>query len=136
MTPQWPGTQTTTTADHANFPAWQPPEIIRDLGDDAADELLAELVDAFCADTSERLHRLREAVAHTNAQAIRKEAHSIKGSALQMGADAMASLCQEIELAAASGLVQGFGRPMDALHRSFDAVQRLMIAYSFASFRH
>lgn len=135
MTPNWTQPQTTTTAD-ANFPPWQPPEIIRDLGHDAADQLLAELVDAFCADTAERLHRLREAVAHINAQAIRKEAHSIKGSAQQMGADAMAALCQEIELAAASGFVQGFGRPMDQLHRSFDDVQRLMIAYSFGSLKH
>jgi HPt (histidine-containing phosphotransfer) domain-containing protein len=43
---------------------------------------------------------MRQALAGSDFTRIRAEAHTIKGSASQMGADALAEACRELEMAA------------------------------------
>jgi len=55
------------------------------------------LINLFIEGTTKNLSALRKAAAEANPVVIRREAHSIKGSAGNIGALQMAALCQELE---------------------------------------
>ena len=59
-----------------------------------------DLIEAFRADSAPRLGQMREAIANGDTKGLSDAAHAIKGGAQQMGADALASICQKLELAA------------------------------------
>ena len=81
---------------------WSPPLLLLELaaGDDA---LILELVEAFLGDAAVRIEHLRAAVEARDFSTVRKLAHTIKGGARQVGADAVADGCQELEFACAAG---------------------------------
>jgi histidine phosphotransfer protein HptB len=58
------------------------------------------LLDTFLADSEERVRLLRQACQADQAEALRRAAHSFKGSCSNMGATLLAELCQELETAA------------------------------------
>ncbi len=58
------------------------------------------LLDTFLADSEERVRLLRQACQADQAEALRRAAHSFKGSCSNMGATLLAVLCQELETAA------------------------------------
>jgi len=66
-------------------------------------ELLEEIVNIFVADVPVRLARLHSAFAAHQGDAIRKEAHGLKGGALGVGAARMADICAAIERYAGVG---------------------------------
>ena len=76
---------------------WHLPDTLREIEDAGDNSIVLELIDAFQNDTASRLQRLHEAVARHDAATVKAEAHSVRGSARQMGADALADLCQTIE---------------------------------------
>src|SRR5262245_13757668 len=78
-------------------PFWALPEVFECLEAGEAATMLGDLVEAFRSDTARRLSNLRNAIATADLSRVRAEAHSIKGSARQMGAEALAVACQEIE---------------------------------------
>jgi HPt (histidine-containing phosphotransfer) domain-containing protein len=86
----------TTHAGRSSHEAWSPPLFLLETasGDDC---LMADLVDAFDTDTSVRIQRVRAALAASDFSIIRMEAHAIRGGARQVGADAVADACQDIE---------------------------------------
>lgn len=79
---------------------WQLPETLRELDDGGDREVVLDLIEAFESDTTSRFERLRDAVAHRDAVRVKAEAHSLRGSARQMGADELAELWQGVENAA------------------------------------
>ena len=111
---------------------WTPPRLLRELAVDGSG-LEAELIEAFQTDTAKRLERLRLAVASADATRLRQEAHTIKGSAWQMGADSVAKICQELELAASqTPLPQSMllDERVKQLEARFAEVCRAMALYS------
>lgn len=64
-------------------------------------ELLAEnfdlLVNTFVSDGNERMGRLCEAIKNNDFKVVRMEAHALKGSSRNIGADGFAKLCAEVE---------------------------------------
>jgi HPt (histidine-containing phosphotransfer) domain-containing protein len=76
---------------------WSPPVSILEAasGDDS---LIDDLIEAFSTDSDARIGQMRVALATRNLPGIRFEAHSIKGSARQLGAEALADVCQELEI--------------------------------------
>ena len=91
---------------------------LRDLGPDVIDEI----AHVFAADVPDRLTRLRQASA-MGADAVRREAHALKGSALAVGATQMAGICGALEHGDLPGadpsvqdcVVAAFGHARDAL---------------------
>jgi HPt (histidine-containing phosphotransfer) domain-containing protein len=61
--------------------------------------MLLELVSLFIDDSTVRLQTLSSACFRQDFKVVRAQAHSLKGSALQMGADRLASLCAVLESA-------------------------------------
>lgn len=64
------------------------------------------LVDAFEADSHRRLGSLRAALASADRDGAREAAHSLKGSSLNVGARALASVALAAEQAARDGRLE------------------------------
>ena len=72
--------------------------VLQGLRDIMAEDYPA-LLDAYLGDSEERLDMLRQALRDSDADALSKAAHSLKGSCSNMGAVALAGLCLELEKA-------------------------------------
>ena len=102
--------------------AWRPPEPIQELVNAGCRDLVPELIRSFVSDASSRLQTVRAAIAQGDLALLQRQMHTMKGSALQMGAGRMASLCREIETAPD-------GRRVAELCAAFDQTQRAMGEY-------
>jgi HPt (histidine-containing phosphotransfer) domain-containing protein len=80
---------------------WVLPEELRQLAE-SDDSLVKEVLAVFRSDTADRIARLRAGLDRGDRTAIKNEAHAIKGSAGQVGASAVFSLCRQIEMQAGS----------------------------------
>lgn len=92
--------------------AWTLPDELRMLADIGDAETVREVIAVFQRDTEIRIQKIRAAIAAGDAPQVRAESHAIKGSAGQVGAMDVSSVCRQIEaaalkqdLAAASGLL-------------------------------
>jgi HPt (histidine-containing phosphotransfer) domain-containing protein len=80
---------------------------LRALQEEGEPSLLGELIDLFLADLPERCAAIRDGVIAKEPIAIRAAAHSLKGSAGNLGARSLATLCQEIEMLVYGGSLDG-----------------------------
>lgn len=79
---------------------WDLPESLREIEEAGDVTIVLELIDCFQNDTVRRFGRLHAAVARLDAATVEAEAHAMRGSARQMGAEALADLWQAIEATA------------------------------------
>lgn len=77
---------------------------LRVLSDDDDPEFLARLIGHFLADTPTRLTTLGTACRKGRTEDVRRIAHSLKGSASNLGALGLARICDQVSVAAARGL--------------------------------
>jgi HPt (histidine-containing phosphotransfer) domain-containing protein len=70
-------------------------ELRANIGGDG--EFLVELIDEFLVDAPVQLESLRVALGSADAEGARRAAHTLKGTSRTFGADALGSLCQEVE---------------------------------------
>ncbi|MCC6694414.1 MAG: response regulator [Candidatus Hydrogenedentes bacterium] len=82
-------------------------------------ELLEELLGLFFKDAGERLEGIRRAIAAGGAEAVATLAHTLKGSASNIEAQAMAEAAKQIEAGAATGDWEVVSRGFDALCGEF-----------------
>ncbi len=71
-------------------------EMIAELKDILADDF-DMLVDSFIEDAERRMQLLADAVSRSDSGVIRNEAHSLKGSSLNLGAELLPQLCSAME---------------------------------------
>jgi HPt (histidine-containing phosphotransfer) domain-containing protein len=86
-------------------------------------EIVREVLTVFQTDTATRLKSLETALAAGNMALVRTQAHSIKGSASQVGAPGVAALCQRIEREADPVAISELLRELES---SFAQVCRLI----------
>jgi HPt (histidine-containing phosphotransfer) domain-containing protein len=65
------------------------------------------LIETFTSDSILRIEGIKEAVAAQDAEAIRRAAHSFKGSASNMAAPNLTSLCRSLEDLGYNGSTEG-----------------------------
>jgi len=82
----------------------------------------ALLVQTFFTDSAQRIEAVRAALDAADAEALRRAAHSFKGSSSNMGAPHLAELCRALEELGRSGSVAG-RQLLDELVAEFDAVR-------------
>lgn len=93
-------------------------------GDDP--EFVGELVDTFVADTPGQIQAMRRAVEADSAVDLVRQANTLKGNALNMGAMALAELCRQIEELARRGSIdEAAARIADADRAYGEAVAAL-----------
>lgn len=108
---------------------WAPPAWLLEVVPND-DSLMVELVDAFKAATEANLQQMRTALATVDVPSLRREAHRTKGSARQLGADALADLCQALEFASSVTPVSCIAELVDRIQERFDETGRAMAWYS------
>ena len=79
---------------------------LRELADDDP-SFLSELVDLFASETPALVSGMRDAIASGNAEELRRYAHTLKGSAMNLGTTRLGTLCKELEQIGASGTTDG-----------------------------
>jgi HPt (histidine-containing phosphotransfer) domain-containing protein len=108
--------------------AWILPAALRQLEECGEAVLVEELIDIFQTDTAERLELLRHAAATADLGVVRTEAHTIKGSALQVGALRVADACLQLEMEARKPLPGDLAPLFRALLERFDEVRGVFAA--------
>src|SRR5450432_1195789 len=118
-----------TEFNHTFHQEWSPPASLLDAASD--DEgLIDDLIDVFSTDSDARLEQMREALATLNFPRLRFEAHTIKGSARQVGADAVAEACQEIEIASDPQDALLIAAQLNRVQKLFEEIRCAMASYS------
>lgn len=109
--------------------AWAPPATLLEAisGDEG---LMAEFIDIFELDTETRIGQLGRALAASDIRSIGAEAHSIKGSARQLGANALADACQELEFASTRARALHIAGLVKRVELLFKETRHAMASYS------
>lgn len=97
-------------------------DTLRQLTAPGEPDVLTEVLTLFLGDFSLRLEALRNAHAVGNIQQVQRAAHSMKGSAGNIGARALADLCRQVEEASKAGDAPEVGRRVDVLAVEFGKV--------------
>src|ERR1700691_831510 len=73
------------------------PAALRQVQEGGEGGLVEELISIFQSDGAERLEILARALDAADYSTVKREAHTIKGSALQVGANRVAEVCRQME---------------------------------------
>lgn len=84
------------------------------------------LLETFINDSVIRIKTVAEAVATQDPDAIRRAAHSLKGSAGNMGAVRLALICKSLEELGANGMVQGARLLLEEMQNEYLLVSRAL----------
>jgi HPt (histidine-containing phosphotransfer) domain-containing protein len=101
---------------------------IRALSADKGERLLQRVVHAFIDDTPGQLHTLRQAIDSVDTGVLRRAAHSLKSSSANVGADALAKVCRELEQLGRTDSTEGAARLLLEAEHEFQAVRRSLSA--------
>jgi HPt (histidine-containing phosphotransfer) domain-containing protein len=103
----------TTTIDAATFKALQ---------DTAGTEFVADLVKTYLEEAPAMIADLEASRAAGEADRFRRAAHSLKSNSKTFGADALAALAKELELAGLAKVKEMKPDPLGALREEFGRV--------------
>ena len=106
-----------TVAGHFN------PDVIQELRLVMGAEF-SGLLRTFVTDSAQRISAIDAALASADVEALRRAAHSFKGSTSNIGTLRMAELCRQIEELARSGTTAGGAALLALLREEFDCVQQ------------
>jgi HPt (histidine-containing phosphotransfer) domain-containing protein len=109
-----------------SYEPWNPPAELLDLGDG----LIVELVKMFRTDTARSLSRIGDLLSKADFDGVKAAAHNIKGSARQMGADGVASICEEVEAAVREASASKLEGGVERLRAAFSNIDVEMAAFS------
>jgi histidine phosphotransfer protein HptB len=87
------------------------------------------LIDTFIQDSSDRLDKLYTLIGTDNIDAIRRAAHSFKGSCSNLGALHLANLCAALERKARENDLSTLGEDLADIEAEFLVVKQRMLAY-------
>jgi histidine phosphotransfer protein HptB len=107
---------------------WKLPDELRQMAEGGDVEVVREVLTIFRTDTATRLQSIQAALASGNSAQVRMQAHTIKGSASQVGAMGLAELCRRIEREAAEGRTAGLPALIGELETCVAAVSRAIAA--------
>ncbi|MFQ5692329.1 MAG: Hpt domain-containing protein, partial [Nitrospinota bacterium] len=92
----------------------------------AMGEEFGHIVGIFLDQGRERIEALRKAADRADAEALRRTAHTLKGSAGLIGAAAMASICRELQEMGSRGETAGAEALIERLADEFARVEGLL----------
>ena len=90
----------------------------------------ALLIDTFVQDSTDRIRTLHDVIQGTEADLIRRAAHSFKGSSSNIGAPRLSALCSALEKKALANNFEGLGSDLDEIEREFAQVLVLLRSVS------
>ncbi|WP_426197540.1 response regulator [Massilia sp. DWR3-1-1] len=96
---------------------------IRALSAERGDVLVQRVVRAYVGDTPRQFVALRAALAAVDTGGLRKVAHSLKSSSANVGAEALAQMCKDLELLGRNNSTEGAARLLGEMEHEFLAVR-------------
>ena len=96
---------------------------LRRLQPDGGDDLLAELAEMFSTSAPELLAEIREGVMSDDAATVRRAAHTLKGSAANLGAERLATLAHELQQLGEAGAMEEAGAKAAEAEEEFRRVE-------------
>ena len=106
--------------------SWALPEELRQLAECGDPGLVDEILSVFRTDTARRLGVMRAALDGGQRMSLRSEAHAIKGSAGQVGASSLASMCQRLEATALTAPVGDLANLLGEIETAFTQICQQM----------
>ncbi len=104
-----------------------PPEHpLRSLEAQGQGPLVGEIFGTFLETTPAYLHQMQAAHADADAARLASLAHSLKGAAVQVGAEELAEMCARVQTAARSGDLGGVAALLVALEGGFQGLRRTL----------
>jgi histidine phosphotransfer protein HptB len=88
------------------------------------------LIATFINDSDERIRSLQKALATQNGEALRRSAHSFKGSCHNLGAIHLASLCEHMEHCGREGELEGLERHLVDIQQEFSQVKSVLRSFT------
>ncbi len=98
-------------------------ESLRELTPPGEPDVLAEVLTIFLQEVPPRIERVRASLAAGNIVEVQRAAHSLKGSAGNIGARALYDICRQVDDKGRSGDLSGLTTLVDALTSEFDKVE-------------
>jgi PAS domain S-box-containing protein len=99
---------------------------------DNDEEIAREVAVIFVESSQELMHALGEAVSGGDAEAVRMHAHSIKGSAGNIGATALQHVAADMELAGRNGAMEEARRLLPTMRANLEEVNGVLSAWEAA----
>ena len=101
---------------------------LRELREPNQPDPLKELAELFLRDARSRLQRMETAIAQKDAASLAATAHTLKGSASNLGARHLASFCMGLEKQAKTGDLAEAAAILLEIKREFQAVEQTLLA--------
>jgi two-component system sensor histidine kinase/response regulator len=99
---------------------------IRALSANNGHALLERVLQAYLEDTPSHLQTIGQAIANGNTSQMRKAAHSLKSSSANVGAEALAQRCKELEQLGRNDTTAGAAVLLAEMERSFQAARQAL----------
>ena len=96
---------------------------LRQLNIPGEPDVLTDVLKLFLEEVPPRMTRLRNAWSSGNIEEMQRAAHSLKGSAGNIGAQGMFDVCRQLDGLGRSGNLESASTLVDALDVEFDKVQ-------------
>jgi HPt (histidine-containing phosphotransfer) domain-containing protein len=96
---------------------------LRSLTPPGEPDVLGEVLQMFLTEVPPRIDRLRNAWVAGNIEEVHRAAHSLKGSAGNIGAQALHAVCKQLDEQGRSGSLNGAGHLVEQLGTEFTKVE-------------
>jgi signal transduction histidine kinase/DNA-binding response OmpR family regulator/HPt (histidine-containing phosphotransfer) domain-containing protein len=101
---------------------------IRALSRERGDALVQKVIAAYVDDTPQQLRTLRAAIDELDTGNVRRIAHTLKSASANVGAEALAALCKEMEHLGRSDTTEGADAILTDMEQAFQAVRHSLTA--------
>lgn len=91
-------------------------------------DLISELIDLYLDDTARQMVLMQKAVVEADERALKRAAHSVKGSSANLGIRRMALLCQELEHLDCGDSFQQANLLLTKIFAEFECVREILLA--------
>lgn len=98
-------------------------DVLRSLTPPGEPDVLSEVLQLFLAEVPPRLDRMRNAWAAGDIETVHRTAHSLKGSAGNIGANALLAACKELDDRSRAGETASVGQLVDAVVAEYGRVE-------------
>jgi PAS domain S-box-containing protein len=87
------------------------------------EEFLLEVMEGFFENVTSQIGIIRQAISEGDAEVVRREAHSIKGGAANLTADALSKIAFELENIGTSGVLEKSIETLEKLEQAFSRLE-------------
>ncbi|WP_313178096.1 response regulator [Massilia sp.] len=101
---------------------------IRALSRDGGDVLVQKVINAYVGDVPQHLRTLRQAIGGFDAVTVKRIAHSLKSASANVGAEALAGLCKDLEQLGRADTIEGADALLTDMEHEFQAVRHSLNA--------